>query len=230
METRQMLELRMLGGVELKAAEDEPAAILAHPKCFALLVYLAAARPFGGHRRDTLVGMLWPELDQEHARSALRKTLHRLRRIIGAEAIVTTGDDTISLSPSALWCDVRAFDSAVRAGLVADALLLYRGHLLPGVFLPDAPEFEHWLDNERRALRASAARAAWLAADDAERAGNIVDGVTLARRAVDLAPDDEHGARRLIASPPCSMARYHARRGVERSSDWLQAQVARWSL
>ena len=95
-----MLELRMLGGVELKAAEDEPAAILAHPKCFALLVYLTAARPFGGHRRDTLVGMLWHELDQEHARSALRKTLHRLRRIIGPEAIVV-GGSTLKCRPYA---------------------------------------------------------------------------------------------------------------------------------
>ena len=134
-----MLELRLFGSVELKAADDDVAAILAHPKCFALLAYLAAARPFGGHRRDTLLGVLWPELDQGHARAALRKTLHRLRRIIGPDAIVANGDDTIGLAPDAFWCDVRAFDGAVRAGRVVDALLLYRGHLLPGVFFQTLP-------------------------------------------------------------------------------------------
>src|SRR5262245_12921902 len=39
------------------------------PKRLALLAYLAIARPRGAHRRDALVAIFWPELDQHGARS-----------------------------------------------------------------------------------------------------------------------------------------------------------------
>jgi hypothetical protein len=32
-------------------------------------------------------------------------------------------------------------------------MALYRGDLLDGFFMSDAPEFEHWLDGERERLR-----------------------------------------------------------------------------
>src|SRR3954463_3412836 len=109
-----MIELRLLGGAELRMDDGaDPAALLAHPKRFALLAYLAACRPFGFHQRDALVGLLWPELDQEHARAALRQTLHRLRQSVGKQVIVTRGDEVIGVDASLLWCDVRAFDEAV---------------------------------------------------------------------------------------------------------------------
>ena len=195
-----MIELRLLGGVEFRATNGRnPELILAHEKSFALLAYLAAAHPFGSHRRDSLVALLWPELDQEHARTALRKALHGLRRTIGADAIVSAGDETIGIADAVLWCDVRAFDDAVRGNRPADALALYRGDFLPGRSLSDAPEFERWVDRERQELRASAVRAAWMAAEESERAGKATDSIQWARRALRLAPDDEHGARKLIA-------------------------------
>jgi len=41
--------------------------VLAQPKRVALLAYLAAATPRRLHRRDSLLALFWPELDQEHA-------------------------------------------------------------------------------------------------------------------------------------------------------------------
>lgn len=195
-----MIKLRLLGGVEFRATNGRnPQLILAHEKSFALLAYLAAAHPFGSHRRDSLVALLWPELDQEHARTALRKALHGLRQAIGADAIVSSGDETIGIAEAALWCDVRAFDDAMRDDRPADALALYRGDFLPGTFLSDAPEFERWVDRERQELRATAVRAAWKVSEESERAGKTTDSIEWGRRALRLAPDDEHGARRLIA-------------------------------
>jgi DNA-binding SARP family transcriptional activator len=195
-----MIELRLLGGVEFRATNGRnPELILAHEKSFALLAYLAAAHPFGSHRRDSLVALLWPELDQEHARTALRKALHGLRHAIGADAIVSSGDETIGIAEAVLWCDVRAFDDAVRGNRPAGALALYRGDFLPGASLSDAPEFERWVDRERQELRASAARAAWMATEESERAGKATESIQWGRRAFRLAPDDEHGARKLIA-------------------------------
>jgi len=42
----------------------------------AFLAYLLLAQPGLRQRRDRLAGLLWPTLDQAHARSALRKTIH----------------------------------------------------------------------------------------------------------------------------------------------------------
>jgi len=194
-----MMELRLLGGAELRMDDGaDPAAILAHPKRLALLAYLAAGRPFGFHQRDALVGLLWPHLDQIHARAALRQTLHRLRQSVEKGVVVTRGDEGIGVDETAVWCDVRAFDEALGQGRPEDGLALYRGDLLPGVFDGGAPEFERWIESERRDLRLRATRAAWLASDRAQKAGNLAGCTEWARRAVRLAPDDEPAARRLI--------------------------------
>ena len=219
-----MIELRLLGGVEFRATTGrKPELILAHEKSFALLAYLAAAHPFGSHRRDSLVALLWPELDQEHARTALRKALHGLRHEIGHDAVVAYGDEMIGVAPTALWCDVRAFEEAVRENRPADALSLYRGDLLPGTFLSDAPGFEQWVERERQELRATAVRAAWAAAEATERAGKAADSIQWGRRALRLSPDDEHGARQLIGL----LARLGDRAGAIRAYDQFEQYLAK---
>jgi serine/threonine-protein kinase len=75
-----MIEFRLLGTLHLTdAAGREVKSLLTRPRRLALLAYLAAATPRGLHRRDTLLALFWPELDQEHARAALRQALHVLR-------------------------------------------------------------------------------------------------------------------------------------------------------
>ena len=89
-----MIELRLLGSPDLTGVDSPAAAaLLGQPKRLAVLIYLALAAPRGWQRRDRLVGMLWPELDQERARTALRKTVLVLRRALGDQAIVSRGDE-----------------------------------------------------------------------------------------------------------------------------------------
>jgi DNA-binding SARP family transcriptional activator len=65
--------LLTFGGIDLRDEQGrELESVLRGPKQLALLVYLATATPRGFHRRDTLMALLWPELDQEHARRSLR--------------------------------------------------------------------------------------------------------------------------------------------------------------
>ena len=81
------LELRVLGAMGLRsAAGDDVDALLTQPKRLALLVYLAAATPRGFHRRDKLLALFWPELDQEHARASLRKAVYVVRQALGSVA------------------------------------------------------------------------------------------------------------------------------------------------
>src|SRR5690348_1856145 len=154
-----MIELFTLGGIDLREEGRDLSEALVQPKRFALLAYLALAQPFGFHRRDRLVALFWPELDQEHARTALRKAVHGLRAIIGEDAIVGRGAEELGLGSR--WAtDVAGFEAAVRTGADAEALRLHRGDLLDGFFNSGAPEFERWLEGERTRLRLGAANAA----------------------------------------------------------------------
>ena len=117
-----MIELRTLGGLDLHDAQGrELRVILAASKPAALLTYLAIAPPRGFHRRDTLLALLWPELDQEHARGALRQALHVIRRSM-TSALLTEGDDAIALDRDLFWCDVVAFESLLDGGKEEEAL------------------------------------------------------------------------------------------------------------
>ncbi len=194
-----MIELRLLGRLTLTSADDRDVrALLGQPRRLALLAYLAAASPPGFHRRDTVLALFWPELDQEHARAALRQALHVVRDALGTDAITSRGDEEIGLDFDQVSCDVVAFERAVERGQVREALDLYRGDLLEGFFISDAPEFERWLETERARLRQTAARAARDLVERAEARGNLTTAVQLARRAAQLAPGDEATLRRLI--------------------------------
>lgn len=140
--------------MELHTADGGQAReVLAQPKRIALLSVLALHSRVGSVQRDTLLGMLWPELDATHARNALSQALYHLRRSLGPEALTNKGSNALSLDTSHLWCDAVAFEKAVAAHADKDALDLYRGELLPGFFVTNVPEFEHWLDGQQVRLR-----------------------------------------------------------------------------
>src|SRR2546428_1264289 len=194
-----MIRLRTLGTLDLRGSDGaELRSVLAQPKRLALLAYLAIASPGGFRRRDTLVGLFWPELDHEHARAALRKALHGLRRGLEDGIVQTRGGEEISLAEEKLWCDGRAFERALAEGRRAEALELYRGDLLAGLFISGAPEFERWLEQERARFREQAAAAAWASADEAEHRGEDMGALQGARRALTLSPNDEGAVRRMI--------------------------------
>lgn len=193
-----MIRLTILGTLDLRSADGAAAtALLVQPKRLALLAYLCVA-PGDYHRRDTLLGLFWPDADAEHARTSLRKALHLLRRGLGREAVMSRGDDELGVDRRAMWCDVTAFRAAIDAGRLEDALALYGGDLLPGFFISGAAEFERWLEGERARLRQAAARAACQLADRHQAGGRLKAAVEWARRAVALSEPDERLVRGLI--------------------------------
>jgi len=195
-----MIEFRMLGTLHLTdAAGHEVKRLLTRSRRLALLAYLVASTPRGFHRRDSLLALFWPELDQEHARAALRQALHVLRGALGSDVVITRGDEEIGLDFGRLWCDVVAFDDAVAAGQVSAALDCYKGDLLDGFFISGAGEFERWLDRERARLREAVTAAARTLITQCEAAGDDAAAAQWARRATRLAPHDEDLVRRFIA-------------------------------
>ena len=194
-----MIELRTLGGLDLHDSEGRELRVsFAASKRAALLTYLAIATPRGFHRRDTLLALLWPELDQEHARGALRQALRLMRRSMTAGALLTEGDDTIALDRDVFWCDAVAFEQLLDGGKEEEAMALYRGALLEGFHLSGCLEFERWLDDERRRLRQRAAEATWSLAQQALAEGRTAQATQWGRRALAFSPDDEGVLRRVI--------------------------------
>lgn len=195
-----MIVFHTLGGAELEenlGSSATPIAVQA--KRLALVAYVALAGSGRHRRRDTIVALFWPDLDEEHARSALRQALTYLRRTLGASAVVTRGEDEIAIAPEAVRCDAVLFDEAVAAGHFEGAMTLYRGDFLDGLFVSYAsPELEQWIDTERVRLRQSAATCGWSLAETSRQRGDDVSAAGWARGAAALAPDDEGKLRWLI--------------------------------
>ena len=192
-------ELRTLGSREILGPEAPTLDRLrTRPKALAVLFYLALARPQGLHRRDTLSALFWPESDTERARASLRKALFELRAALGDAALRIVGDEEVGLDPQVVSCDAALLERAIERGDDDSALELYRGELLPGFFVREAPEFEAWLARERWYLSDRASEAAQRSAMTHEREGRHDDAVRCARRAAELSYPDERRLRDLL--------------------------------
>lgn len=194
-----MIRLLLLGGVRLTDAEGrEIRAVLQQPKRLAVLAFLATARPRGAQRRDSLVGLFWPELSEERARASLSQALYFLRNNTDPDLIAELGRERVALSHGAVWCDAVEFEGLLDAGRIEEALRLYEGDLMRGLHVSEAPEWEKWLDEERERLRKLAVGAAWELAAREEAAGHGGLAVHWASWAAGMNPLDESGHRRLL--------------------------------
>jgi DNA-binding SARP family transcriptional activator/tetratricopeptide (TPR) repeat protein len=192
-----MLRLLTLGRLQLVRGDEQATeAVPVQDKRLAVLAYLALGSATGPLRRDTMLGVFWPDLDQADARRALRQSLYHLRNVLGEGVIVGEGDE-VALAPDRLWCDAVRME---RGATPPEVLELYRGDFLAGFFASGAsPVFEEWLEQVRVRLRRRAVEAAWSVARDAAAARELSAALIAARRAVELAPDDEAGVRRLMS-------------------------------
>src|ERR1051325_7039974 len=89
-------------------------------------MYLVLARPHGFHQRDRIVGMFWPESDQEHARKALRNVLSRMRQALGDDVIDAPGKELVAIRAETVWGDATAFERALEAERLREALDYYK--------------------------------------------------------------------------------------------------------
>src|SRR5262249_46491129 len=76
---------------------------------------------------------------------------------------------------------------------------LYRGDLLEGFFISDAPAFDEWLESARSDLRRRAVQAARTLTRQWEARGDPSAAIPWARRAVRLTPGGEETVRSLIS-------------------------------
>lgn len=193
-----MIDLTLLGPIDLRDGEGRPIeGLLRQPKRLALLAYLALPRPGTWHRRDVLLATFWPELDTPHARTALRNALYVLRGHLG-QAVVTRGDEEVSLDPALVRTDVESLREALALGHHVRATALWRGNLLEGMHPPESGGFEPWLDGERRRLHREV-RAAWeRRAEEGRARGELDEALLASEQVLALDPFDERALRRVM--------------------------------
>ena len=143
------LMLRTLGGLSVGAEHGDAPLPVFGPRRLALLALVAASNS-AGITREKILGILWPESDEEQARHALSQSLYLLRRDTGRECIA--GSAQLRLHDD-LRSDVSDFLHALNAERLEDAAALYQGRFLDGFHLPGAPEFEQWLEETRTRLQ-----------------------------------------------------------------------------
>jgi TolB-like protein/Tfp pilus assembly protein PilF len=124
--------------------------------------------------------------------------LRYLRKSLGGGVVVSRGPDEVGVDLDLLWCDAAEFRRALEEGRLEDAVELYQGDLLEGLYLSDSLEFERWVEAERAWLRNEAAKAAWGLAGQCESDGQRAQAAHWARRALDLEPVDEGRVQRAM--------------------------------
>ena len=197
--TRAGPALYLLGGVDLRGFPPEEASkLLTQSKVVALLAVLALAPAAAFTRRDRIVGLLWPELDQPHARTALRKAVHLARSTLGEEVLLSRGDEELAIAPDALWCDATDLRRSIERGQLERAVELYQGDLMPGFYLPECHDFDGWLESQRTSLLEDVVAATWALAQHLESGDKRTDAVRHAKKAARLAWSNERVLRRSI--------------------------------
>jgi TolB-like protein len=219
---KRMIELRTLGMTQVLEPGSRARSFHLQPKRLAVLAYLAAAKPRGMHRRDSLLVMFWPEDDEQRARNALSQTVHAIRRDIGNQVLQTRGHELIGVDSTALSCDAVEFEERLDRNELESALRLYGGEFLGGLAIGDAMGFDRWQEGEAWRLQRLAWKAAATLADAAEADGNLIAALHWLERAVEFLPTDEVLLRRLLALTDSMGDRAGALRAHERFSALLR--------
>ena len=143
-----MFSLRLLGGISLEGPGGPVGGRTTQPRQLALLSLLGSATR-SGRSRDTLMALLWPDADEGRARALLSDAVYLIRRELGSEAVVESGQE-LSLNPAVVRVDVAEFQEALGADVLEAAVRLYSGPFLDGFHVSGMPELERWIDGERR--------------------------------------------------------------------------------
>jgi DNA-binding SARP family transcriptional activator len=210
--------LRLLGGFELTGdgiGTPPPGRAATLVKVLALRRTLTV---------DQAVDLLWPDTDPATGRARLRNLLERVRRSSGpiverrGDAIAIADDvDIDAVRFDRLTAEALAAPAERRAGLARQALVAYRGELLP------ADRYEDWAAAPRERLQRSHLALVELVAADAESRGDLDEALRLLDVAMEAEPLDTsrhvRAARALLRQGRPTAAGDLVRRAVAQELD-----------
>ena len=186
-----MLEISVLGQLQI-SLNGEPITNLSTGKVQALLAYLVVENAYP-HRREKLAGLLWSEFMDSSARTNLRQSVARLRRIVPAEAILSTRQTVRFDLEFAYSLDLDQFSERLsryhQQGGITDlrqAVQLYRGDFLDQLWLEDSPAFEEWVLLKREWLRREMIDALHQLASEALAHQHFDEAIQFARQQLEI--------------------------------------------
>jgi DNA-binding SARP family transcriptional activator len=190
------------------------------------LAILAALAVAGerGLSRDKLQALLWPESDSARARHVLNQLLYAQRRQVGAEGLFR-GRKTLRLNPEVIQTDLMEFEGAAQRGDLEKAAAAYAGPFLDGFYLKDAPEFEHWVEDQRHRLGRRYLEVVSTLAGKATRTGEHGAAATWWRRATQADPFDSLAALGLVEALAAAGDRSGAVREGRRHEELLRREL-----
>lgn len=205
------LEVGLLGGFDVRC-DGAPIKGFESRKARALLAYLLLHRTPGGHSRERLAALLWPEADGDTGRQNLRQALYNIRRVLefdDRQPFLTT-NTTVAWDPAVpVALDVAEFEECVARGMSSAGVCtdpaaleraghLYGGDLLAGLTVDDSPELEEWLLLQQERLRDAALAVFRCLAGFFQSRGDVGPAVQYARRRVEMDQLSEEAHRDLI--------------------------------
>jgi DNA-binding SARP family transcriptional activator/Tfp pilus assembly protein PilF len=201
---------------------------LPYSKVTALLAYLAITSR--AHSRSALATLLWGEVDDRRAKSSLRNALYVLRRDLGLDPCLIVERHNVSLDPTQLWLDVDRLKHAVREETesicaLREALALWRGPFLDGLFVAGAPDFDDWISATRAKLERTYLEGCLALSEAHARAKEWPEALEAAQKAVDLDPLYEAGHRQIMRINLRAGSRSAALQQYERCRDSLRSEL-----
>lgn len=151
-ESNLIWRVRLFDGPALEDASGNSVRRFRSQRVGALLAYLALHLGKSVPREE-LFEALWPEGDIILVSNRFRFTLSSLRRQLEQPGVPfgsvldVSEPGRVRLRAETVWCDIKAFESALKAGRLEEAASLIRGALLPGYY-------DEWVLAERERLEA----------------------------------------------------------------------------
>lgn len=189
--------IRLLGPVEVETAET-PVSGFVSRKAVALLGYLAVQdRPLA---RSYLADLFWGDKTEAQGRNNLSRALNNLTTLLPGcwQADYYT---VRFLLTSDYWLDSHAFAkfcTQADPASLTEAVDLYRGDFMSGLYLDDCPEFETWLVVEQARWRQQAFQTLRRLINHYTYHRNYDQALSLAARFLALAPWEEEAHRLLM--------------------------------
>lgn len=195
--TDQGLTIRLLGTPEV-VLNGEVVTDFISDKARALFYYLAATGE--AHTRQSLATLCWGDMAEVQSLKNLRQALYSLQKLLPDALNVTRQTARLPLTPSLSVDVLTLYNLLAEDGIASlrQAVALYRGELLAGFSVADAPDFEIWLAGEREALHQQVRAALHTLVDHALREGEIADAIDYLGQLVAWEPWAEIEQRRLI--------------------------------
>jgi DNA-binding SARP family transcriptional activator/tetratricopeptide (TPR) repeat protein len=214
------IRIRLFGHVAVEV-DGEPFRLATPRKTLPLLTYLLLNRdaPVG---REFLAYVMWPDDEEEPARTKLRANLFDLARLLPQlpDKMLLADGDSVSLRPNLrLWLDVEEFDRLVAdPQRMEEAVELYRGDLVTAIY-------DEWIFPERERRRNAYLAALMQLVSQARRRRDFVRGIARAQQILAIDPWREDVVRQLMAQRCESGDRAGALAEYERFAQLLRLEL-----